>query len=50
MLKKIFIISLIFISFTLNPAQANDMLMDPMPSAEPAPAFSLMGMDGETHT
>ena len=50
MLKKIFIISLIFISFTLNPAQANDMLMDPMPSAEHAPAFSLMGMDGETHT
>ena len=50
MLKKIFIISLVVISFTINPVQANDMLMDPMPSAELAPAFNLMGMDGETHT
>ena len=50
MLKKIFIISLVVISYTINTVQANDMLMDPMPSAEPAPAFNLMGMDGETHT
>ena len=50
MLKKIFIISLVVISFTLNSVQANDMLMDPMPSAKPAPEFNLMGMDGETHT
>ena len=50
MLKKIFIICLVVVFFTINPVQANDMLMDPMPSAEPAPAFNLMGMDGETHT
>ena len=42
MLKKTFIISLVVISFIINPVQANDMLMDPMPSAEPAPAFNLM--------
>ena len=47
MLKKTFIISLVFvISFTLNPVMANDMLMDPMPSARPAPEFNLIGMDG----
>jgi hypothetical protein len=39
MLKKIFIISLVVISFIINPVQANDMLMDPMPSAEPAPSI-----------
>ena len=50
MLKKIFIICLVVVFFTINPVQANDMLMDPMPSAEPAPAFNLMGMDGKTHT
>ena len=33
-----------------QPIQANDMLMDPMPAANPAPDFNLMGMDGETHT
>mgnify|MGYP001416811365 CR=1 FL=1 len=50
MLKKIFAIGLLIVSFTINPIQANDMLMDPMPSAQPAPAFNLVGMDGKTHT
>ena len=34
----------------IQPIQANDMLLDPMPAANPAPDFNLMGMDGETHT
>ena len=43
-------VSLIMLTLLIQPIQANDMLMDPMPAANPAPDFNLMGMDGETHT
>ena len=43
-------VSLIILTLFNQPIQANDMLMDPMPAANPAPDFNLMGMDGETHT
>ena len=43
-------VSLIMLTLFIQPIQANDMLMDPMPAANPAPDFNLMGMDGETHT
>ena len=43
-------VSLIILTLFNQPIQANYMLMDPMPAANPAPDFNLMGMDGETHT
>ena len=43
-------VSLIILTLFIQPIQANDMLMDHMPAANPAPDFNLMGMDGETHT
>ena len=43
-------VSLIILTLFNQPIQANDMLMDPMPAANPAPDFNLMGMDGDTHT
>ena len=43
-------VSVILLTLFIQPIQANDMLMDPMPAAKPAPDFNLMGMDGETHT
>ena len=43
-------VSLIMLTLLIQPIQANDMLMDPMPAANPAPDFNLMGMDGEIHT
>ena len=43
-------VSLIMLTLFIQPIQANDMLMDPMPAADPAPDFNLMGMDGKTHT
>ena len=43
-------VSLIMLTLFIQPIQANDMLMDPMPAANPAPDFNLMGMDGETYT
>ena len=43
-------VSVIILTLFNQPIQANDMLMDPMPAANPAPDFNLMGMDGETHT
>ena len=43
-------VSLIMLTLFIQPIQANDMLMDPMPAANPAPDFNLMGMDGGTHT
>ena len=43
-------VSLIMLTLFIQPIQANDMLMDPMPAANPAPDFNLIGMDGETHT
>ena len=43
-------VSLIMLTLFIQPIQANDMLMDPMPAANPAPDFNLMGMDGDTHT
>ena len=43
-------VSVILLTLFIQPIQANDMLMDPMPAANPAPDFNLMGMDGETHT
>ena len=43
-------VSLTMLTLFIQPIQANDMLMDPMPAANPAPDFNLMGMDGETHT
>ena len=50
-MKCIFlIVSLTMLTLFIQPIQANDMLMDPMPAANPAPDFNLMGMDGETHT
>ena len=42
--------SVIMLTLICNPLHANDMLMDPMPAANPAPDFNLMGMDGKTHT
>ena len=43
-------VSLIILTLFIQPIQANDMLLDPMPAANPAPDFNLMGMDGKTHT
>ena len=43
-------VSLIMLTLFIQPIQANDMLMAPMPAANPAPDFNLMGMDGKTHT
>jgi len=43
-------VSLIILTLFIQPIQANDMLMDPMPAANSAPDFNLMGMDGDTHT
>ena len=43
-------VSVILLTLFIQPIQANDMLMDPMPAANPAPNFNLMGMDGKTHT
>ena len=45
LLCSVFIIALSIV----HHAHANDMLMDPMPAAKPAPDFNLMGMDGIHH-
>ena len=37
----------IILTLAASPLQANDMLMDPIPAANPAPDFNLMGMDGK---
>ena len=50
MKSKLLRASIIILTLFIQPIQANDMLMDPMPAANPAPDFNLMGMDGETHT
>ena len=50
MKSNLLTVSLIMLTLFIQPTQANDMLMDPMPAANPAPDFNLMGMDGETHT
>ena len=50
MKRNFLTVSLIMLTLFIQPIQANDMLMDPMPAANPAPDFNLMGMDGETHT
>ena len=50
MKSNILTVSVILLTLFIQPIQANDMLMDPMPAADPAPDFNLMGMDGETHT
>ena len=50
MKRNFLTVSLITLTLFIQPIQANDMLMDPMPAANPAPDFNLMGMDGETHT
>ena len=50
MKSNILTVSVILLTLIIQPIQANDMLMDPMPAANPAPDFNLMGMDGETHT
>ena len=50
MKSNFLIVSLTMLTLFIQPIQANDMLMDPMPAANPAPDFNLMGMDGETHT
>ena len=50
MKRNFLTVSLIMLTLCIQPIQANDMLMDPMPAANPAPDFNLMGMDGETHT
>ena len=41
-------ISAILLALFIQPVFSNDMLMDPMPAANPAPEFNLMGMDGKT--
>ena len=50
MKSNILTVSVILLTLFIQPIQANDMLMDPMPAADPAPDFNLMGMDGKTHT
>ena len=50
MKRNFLTVSLIMLTLFIQPIQANDMLMDPMPAANPAPDFNLMGMDGEAHT
>ena len=40
----------IVLAMLVQPVSSNDMLMDPMPAANPAPEFNLMGMDGKEHT
>ena len=50
MKSNILIVSVILLTLFIQPIQAKDMLMDPMPAANPAPDFNLMGMDGKTHT
>ena len=50
MKSNILTVSVMLLTLFIQPIQANDMLMDPMPAAKPAPDFNLMGMDGETHT
>ena len=50
MKRNFLTVSLIMLTLFIQPIQANDMLMDPMPAANPAPDFNLIGMDGETHT
>ena len=50
MKRNILTVSVMLLTLFIQPIQANDMLMDPMPAANPAPDFNLMGMDGETHT
>ncbi|GIR42732.1 MAG: hypothetical protein CM15mP53_06480 [Ectothiorhodospiraceae bacterium] len=50
MKRNILAVSVMLLTLFIQPIQANDMLMDPMPAANPAPDFNLMGMDGETHT
>ena len=50
MKRNILTVSVMMLTLFIQPIQANDMLMDPMPAANPAPDFNLMGMDGETHT
>lgn len=50
MKRNFLTVSLIMLTLFIQPIQANDMLMDPMPAANPAPDFNLMGMDGDTHT
>ena len=47
MKSNFLIVSLTMLTLFIQPIQANDMLMDPMPAANPAPDFNLMGMDGE---
>ena len=43
-------VSVMLLTLFIQPIKANDMLMDPMPAANLAPDFNLMGMDGKTHT
>ena len=50
MKRNFLTVSLMLLTLFIQPIQANDMLMDPMPAAKPAPDFNLMGMDGETHS
>ena len=50
MKSNILTVSVMLLTLFSQPIQANDMLMDPMPAANTAPDFNLMGMDGETHT
>jgi thiol-disulfide isomerase/thioredoxin len=50
MKRNILTVSVMLLTLFIQPIQANDMLMDPMPAAKPAPDFNLMGMDGETHS
>ena len=50
MKSNILTVSVMLLTLIIQPIQANDMLMDPMPAANPAPDFNLMGMDGKTHT
>ena len=50
MKRNILTVSVILLTLFIQPIQAKDMLMDPMPAANPAPDFNLMGMDGKTHT
>ena len=50
MKTSILTVSVMLLTLFIQPTQANDMLMDPMPAANTAPDFNLMGMDGKTHT
>jgi thiol-disulfide isomerase/thioredoxin len=50
MIRKLLTLAILVFTLSINTLYGSEMLMDPMPAAKPAPEFTLMGMDGKTHT